>query len=199
LYAEEVPTINQQPQVSTSPSIYMLCQQAKALNVWIVGGSIPEKDGTNLYNTCVIIDNNGIIVAKHRKIHLFDIDVPGKIKFKESDALSAGLTPTLVHTPWGPIGVGICYDIRFPEYAMLLRQLGAKLLLYPGAFNMVTGVTVRRVLQFVGLIHIASGPAHWELLQRARAVDNQLFVAACSPARVAPRKEGDYVAWGHRS
>lgn len=158
----------------------MLCQKAVEHGIWIIGGSIPERDGELLYNTCVIIDNKGDIIGKHRKIHLFDIDVPGRIKFKESDALSAGQTPTIIQSPWGPIGVGICYDIRFPEYAILLRKMGARILVYPGAFNMVTG------------------PAHWELLQRARAVDNQVFVATCSPARVPPQKPGDYVAWGHR-
>ena len=156
----------------------MICRKAKEMNIWIVGGSIPERDGEGVYNTCVVVNDEGSIVAKHRKIHLFDIDVPGRIKFKESDSLSPGNTPTIFPTPWGVIGVGICYDIRFPEYAAWLRQLGARILVYPGAFNMVTG------------------PAHWELLQRARAVDNQLFVLTCSPAR---DESGGYVAWGHSS
>jgi len=111
-------------------------------------------------------------------IFQFDIDVPGKIRFKESDALTAGEEVTTVDTPWGVVGVAICYDIRFPELALIMRQRGAKLLIYPGAFNMTTG------------------PAHWELLQRARAVDNQVFVAACSPAR---DEAAGYVAWGHSS
>lgn len=158
----------------------MLCNAARDRNVWIVGGSVPERDGDKLYNTCVVVNNAGEIVGKHRKVHLFDIDVPGKITFKESDSLSPGNEPTMVNTPWGLIGVGICYDIRFPEYAIMLRQLGARMLIYPGAFNMVTG------------------PAHWELLQRARAVDNQLFVVTCSPARDTSPTPG-YLAWGHSS
>ncbi|KAA8546224.1 hypothetical protein F0562_003037 [Nyssa sinensis] len=88
--------------------------------------------------------------AKHRKIHLFDIDIPGKISFKESKTLSAGETPTIVDTEVGRIGIGICYDIRFQELAMLYAARGAHLLCYPGEFNMTTG------------------PLHWELLQRAR-------------------------------
>ena len=180
IYAEEVPSIGHSPNADKSPSTFFLCKKAKENSVWIVGGSIPEREEERLYNTCLIIDNTGSIVGKHRKIHLFDIDVPGRIKFKESDALSAGHSPTIIESPWGPIGVGICYDIRFPEYAIVLRQLGARILVYPGAFNMVTG------------------PAHWELLQRARAVDNQVFVISCSPARIPPQKAGDYVAWGHR-
>lgn len=158
----------------------MLCNVAKEKNLWIVGGSVPERDGDKLYNTCIIVNNSGEIVGKHRKVHLFDIDVPGKITFKESDSLSPGNDPTLVNTPWGLMGIGICYDIRFPEYAIMLRQRGARMLIYPGAFNMVTG------------------PAHWELLQRARAVDNQLFVVTCSPARDTSPTPG-YLAWGHSS
>ena len=138
---------------------------------------MPEREGSKLFNTCVVINPQGEIVGKHRKIHLFDINVPGKITFKESDSLSPGATPTLVDTPWGGMGIGICYDMRFPEYAMLLRERGAKILVYPGAFNMTTG------------------PAHWELLQRARAVDNQVYFVTCSPAR--DESSGGYVAWGH--
>lgn len=177
-YAEKVPSVGEAPVASESPSVNMLCGKAKEHGVWIVGGSVPEREGDKLYNTCTIINSDGRIVGKHRKVHLFDIDVPGKITFKESDSLTGGQKHTLVDTPWGPIGIGICYDIRFPEYAILLRKLGARMLIYPGAFNMVTG------------------PAHWELLQRARAVDNQLFVATCSPARDL---SGGYTAWGHSS
>jgi omega-amidase len=68
----------------------------------------------------------------------FDIDVPGKIRFQESDALTAGQSITTVDTPWGVAGVGICYDMRFPEMALIMRQRGAKILVYPGAFNMTT-------------------------------------------------------------
>jgi predicted amidohydrolase len=89
-------------------------------------------------------------------VHLFDIDIPGKITFRESEVLSAGNELTLVDTPFGKIGVAICYDVRFPELAMIAARKGAFLLLYPGAFNMTTG------------------PLHWELLARARAVDNQV-------------------------
>lgn len=189
IYAELVPPISSLPAFidpSVSPSTAKLSELAKQLKIWIIGGSIPEYDDVMsdkttkryLYNTCVVINSNGQIVAKHRKMHLFDIDIPGKMTFKESDSLTAGNQVTVFDSPWGKIGIGICYDIRFPEYAMLMRQQGCKLLVYPGAFNMVTG------------------PAHWELLQRCRAVDNQLYVAACSPARDTT---AGYVAWGHSS
>ncbi|KAF9617425.1 hypothetical protein IFM89_036386 [Coptis chinensis] len=159
-----------------SPSTGMLSEAAQRLQITIVGGSIPERYGERLYNTCCVFGKDGVLRAKHRKLHLFDIDIPGQITFKESKTLTAGENPTIVDTDVGRIGIGICYDIRFEELAMLYAARGAHLLCYPGAFNMTTG------------------PLHWELLQRARATDNQLFVATCSPAR-DPR--GGYVAWGH--
>jgi len=180
IYAEPIPNIGQSSKldISVSPSTVMLCQQAKLHSLWLVGGSIPEIDNGKLYNTALVINPDGEIIGKHRKVHLFDIDVPGKVTFKESDSLTAGNEVTVVDTPWGGMGIGICYDIRFPEYGMLMRKRGARMLIYPGAFNMVTG------------------PAHWELLQRARAVDNQCYVAACSPAR---NESSSYIAWGHSS
>ncbi|XWS70203.1 hypothetical protein CRYUN_Cryun03dG0028300 [Craigia yunnanensis] len=161
---------------NASPSTAMLSEVSSHLKITIVGGSIPERCGDKLYNTCCVFGTDGKLKAKHRKIHLFDIDIPGKITFMESKTLTAGETPTIVDTDVGRIGIGICYDIRFQELAMIYAARGAHLLCYPGAFNMTTG------------------PLHWELLQRARATDNQLYVATCSPARDAG---AGYVAWGH--
>ncbi|KAL4269728.1 hypothetical protein GQ457_HM001170 [Hibiscus cannabinus] len=115
-----------------------------------------SNDSFPLYNTCCVFGTDGKLKAKHRKIHLFDIDIPGKITFTESKTLTAGETPTIVDTDVGRIGIGICHDISFQELAMIYASRGAHLLCYPGAFNMTTG------------------PLHWELLQRARAVDNQV-------------------------
>jgi len=142
----------------------------------LIGGSIPERDGDRLYNTSPIFDPHGNLIAKHRKVHLFDINIPGKITFKESTNLSPGNSLTVVETVYGKIGIGICYDIRFAEMAGLYQKLGCVMVFYPGAFNMTTG------------------PLHWELLARSRAVDNQMFVACVSPARCL---EADYHAWGH--
>ncbi|WZZ91505.1 omega-amidase, chloroplastic isoform X1 [Brassica napus] len=161
-----------------SPSTAMLSEVSKRLKITIIGGSIPEKSGGRLYNTCCVFGSDGELKAKHRKIHLFDIDIPGKITYMESRTFSAGETPTVVDTDVGRIGIGICYDIRFQELAMMYAARGAHLLCYPGAFNMTTG------------------PLHWELLQRARATDNQLYVATCSSARDYGYC---YVAWGHSS
>lgn len=177
VYAEPIPSSLRDLDAKTHPSTAFLVETAKANKIFLVGGSIPERgECGGIYNTCLVINPNGEIIGKHRKVHLFDIDVPGKIKFKESDTLSPGSKPTTFDTPFGTVGVAICYDIRFPELSMLMRKKGASILLFPGAFNMTTG------------------PAHWELLQRARAVDNQCFVAAVSPAR---NPDSAYQAWGH--
>jgi len=176
LYAESIPFSASQVDDNSQPSTSFLIDIAKKNKIFLVGGSIPEVDDGKVYNTCLVIDPTGEIVAKHRKVHLFDIHVPGKITFRESETLSPGNSVTTFTTPHGIIGVAICYDIRFPELSMLMRRKGASFLVYPGAFNMTTG------------------PAHWELLQRARAVDNQCFVAAVSPARNPSSK---YQAWGH--
>ncbi|KAJ3261812.1 Carbon-nitrogen hydrolase [Boothiomyces macroporosus] len=153
-----------------------LSAMAKESNVYLIGGSFPEIQFGKYYNTCTIWNRVGELIGTHRKVHLFDIDIPGKITFQESKVLSPGNELTLVDTEHGTIGVGICYDIRFPEMAMIAARKGAFAMIYPGAFNTTTG------------------PLHWELLQRARAVDNQMFVAACSPARDT---SATYHAWGH--
>ncbi|KAI8775390.1 omega-amidase NIT2 isoform X1 [Biomphalaria glabrata] len=168
-YAESIPG---------GPSTEALSKAAKENSVYIVGGSIPEKDGDRLYNTCAVFNPKGELITKHRKVHLFDINVPGKIRFQESEVLSPGESLTMFSTSYCTIGVGICYDIRFAEMAQIYSNKGCSLLLYPGAFNMTTG------------------PAHWEAIQRARALDNQVFVATASPAR---DENADYVAWGHSS
>ncbi|KAG8635966.1 hypothetical protein MANES_16G084000v8 [Manihot esculenta] len=152
VYAEDIDAGS-----NSSPSTAMLSEVARLLKITIVGGSIPERYGDQLYNTCCVFDTEGKLIAKHRKIHLFDIDIPGKITFIESRTLTAGQSPTIVDTEVGRIGIGICYDIRFQELAMIYAARGAHLICYPGAFNMTTG------------------PLHWELLQRARCYSIHLF------------------------
>ncbi|KAF5330629.1 hypothetical protein D9619_005715 [Psilocybe cf. subviscida] len=161
---------------SASESVQMLSSVAKEVKTWIIGGSIPERDDGKVYNTCTVYNPEGELVAMHRKVHLFDIDIPGKIKFKESETLTGGTTVNSFDTGFAKIGLGICYDIRFPELAMIAARQGCNVLVYPGAFNLTTG------------------PLHWELLQRSRAVDNQIFFSMCSPARDLT---AGYHAWGH--
>mmetsp|Transcript_16899 Transcript_16899/g.20851 ORF Transcript_16899/g.20851 Transcript_16899/m.20851 type:complete len:288 (+) Transcript_16899:171-1034(+) len=178
-YSETIPDDTSKINHEEHPSTAMLCDLAKKHKIYLIGGSIPERDPSDkIFNTCVIVDPEGKIITKHRKMHLFDIDVPGGITFKESDTLTGGDKVTTFDTPYGKVGVGICYDMRFAELAQLMRNHGCSLLVYPGAFNTTTG------------------PPHWELLQRARALDNQVFVATASPAR---NPESKYQAWGHSS
>ncbi|XP_032485637.1 omega-amidase NIT2 [Phocoena sinus] len=165
-YAEKIP----------GDSTQKLSEVAKKCSIYVIGGSIPEEDAGKLYNTCAVFGPDGTLLVKHRKLHLFDIDVPGKITFQESKTLSPGDSFSTFDTPYCRVGLGICYDIRFAELAQIYAQRGCQLLVYPGAFNLTTG------------------PAHWELLQRGRAVDNQVYVATASPAR---DDKASYVAWGH--
>ncbi|KEY66088.1 hypothetical protein S7711_09207 [Stachybotrys chartarum IBT 7711] len=167
------------PPRDQSPSFHALSAMAKDNAVYLVGGSIPERDpaGDQYYNTSLVFSPDGTLLGTHRKVHLFDIDIPGKITFRESDVLSPGNQITLVDLPeYGTIAVAICYDVRFPELATVAARKGAFALIYPGAFNLTTG------------------PMHWRLLSQARAVDNQLYVALCSPAR---DMNASYHAYGH--
>lgn len=144
---------------------------------FLIGGSFPESENGHVYNTSLTFNPKGDLIAKHRKMHLFDINVPNGVKFKESDTLTAGNKETFIDLEgFGKIGLGICYDIRFPELAMRAARRGAFAMVYPGAFNMTTG------------------PAHWELLARSRAVDNEIYVLLASPARDTT---SNYHAWGH--
>ncbi len=154
-----------------------LADLARSNRVILVGGSIPEKDEEGrIFNTSFIFDEQGLLIGKYRKMHLFDIDIPNQMTFRESDAFSAGNSLEVVQHPTLKLAVIICYDIRFPELVRWAVLEGAQLLVVPAAFNMTTG------------------PAHWEILFRTRAVDNQLFVAAASPAR---NIGSSYQAWGH--
>jgi predicted amidohydrolase len=149
---------------------------AKERGIYLVGGSVPELTEGKVYNTCYVFDPQGQCIARHRKTHLFDIDVEGGQRFCESDVLTAGRDVTTFETPWGVMGVCICFDFRFEELSRLMALRGAQVLFVPAAFNMTTG------------------PAHWQLLFRQRAVDNQCFTVGTSPAR---DEKASYVAWGH--
>ncbi|MCJ1372716.1 hypothetical protein MMC20_003941 [Loxospora ochrophaea] len=167
------------PTKDQSPTYHALSSLAAESNTYLLGGSIPEyvPSTKKYHNTSLLFSPEGQLLATHRKVHLFDIDIPGKITFRESDVLSPGNKVTLVDLPpYGRIGLAICYDVRFPELATVAARKGCFLLLYPGAFNLTTGAL------------------HWSLQARARAMDNQLYVGLCSPAR---DMEASYNAWGH--
>ncbi|MBQ3472641.1 MAG: carbon-nitrogen hydrolase family protein [Methanobrevibacter sp.] len=172
-YAEEL---------SDSKTLKEISNIAKEENIHVLAGSIPELERNNekgtgsIYNTAVFFENNGKLVGKHRKMHLFDIDVKGKIYFKESDTLSAGNDFTVIKTNLATIGIGICYDIRFVELSRIMALNGAEILIFPGAFNLTTG------------------PAHWQLLFRSRALDNQVYTIGVAPAL---DKDASYNSYGH--
>ena len=158
------------------PAQQALSSLAAELGIYIVGGSLPERENGKLYNTSYVYSRDGRQLAKHRKVHLFDIDVSGGQRFFESDTLSPGNTVTTFETEFGIMGLCICFDLRFEELSRLMCLQGAKVIFVPAAFNMTTG------------------PAHWELLFRQRAVDNQCFMIGVSPAR---DETAGYVAYGN--
>ena len=155
----------------------VLGETAAAQGVYLAAGSFPEEDGQGrLFNTGYVFDRGGRTLARHRKMHLFDIQVAGGQSFRESDTFSAGNMYTVFETEFGKMGLCICFDIRFPELFSLMVQAGARVILAPAAFNMTTG------------------PAHWDLVFRQRAVDGQCFTAGAAPAR---DPSASYVSYGH--
>ena len=114
-YAEPIPSSSAEINSGDSPSLAMLRNVAKEKGVYLVGGSISEVENGKVFNTSITFGPDGALLTKHRKMHLFDIHVPGKITFRESDTLTSGSTVSSFDTPFGKVGVGICYDIRFPE------------------------------------------------------------------------------------
>ena len=105
---------------------------AKSTKTYLIGGSIPERHNDTLYNTSLVFSPIGELIATHRKVHLFDIDIPGKIKFKESEVLSPGNKLATFDTQYGKLGLAICYDVRFPEMAMTAAREGCAVMIYPG-------------------------------------------------------------------
>lgn len=159
------------------PAWQMLSEYARSYGIYLIAGSIPERSPEGrIFNTSYVFDRQGRQIAKHRKVHLFDIDVKGGQRFKESDTLTPGDRDTVFDTEFGRMGVCICYDIRFPEMLRLTVNDGARMVFVPAAFNMTTG------------------PAHWEISFRVRALDNQIYMMGCAPARDSST---GYVSWGH--
>lgn len=148
---------------------------ARELGILLVGGSVPETENDKIYNTCFVFDKQGRQIARHRKVHLFDVDLPD-MRFRESATFSPGENITVFDTEYGKMGCAICFDARFPELFRAMAVRGAKIIFLPAQFNTKTG------------------PAHWDMTLRMRAVDNELFIVGASAARY----EGfNYLCWGH--
>lgn len=153
---------------------------ASSLSLWLSLGGFHEKgpeDENRVYNSHVVIDSSGEIVSVYRKVHLFDIDVPEGVRLKESDyTIQGNRVVSPVSSPVGKIGLGICYDLRFPEFSLSLVKGGAEILTYPSAFTVPTGM------------------AHWESLLRCRAIESQCYViAAAQIGRHNPKR----TSYGH--
>ncbi|KAL6435052.1 hypothetical protein ACFW04_005269 [Cataglyphis niger] len=149
-------------------------------DIWLSLGGIHEAsdDSGKIYNTHILINNVGDLVAAYRKIHLFDMDNKDTgVRLMESDYVLKGtqIVPP-VFTPIGKLALSICYDMRFPELSLTLRNMGAQILTYPSAFTYQTGA------------------AHWEVMLRARAIENQCYVIAAAQTGAHNKKR---VSWGH--
>ena len=154
-------------------SLTLMARLARELQIHIVAGSITEQAAagdSRCYNTSVLLGPDGKQIAVYRKIHLFDIDLPGRVTVRESDTKLAGADVVTASTPLGAIGLSICYDLRFPELYRRLTFAGAQIIAIPSAFTFPTG------------------EAHWEPLIRARAIENQAYMIA--PAQFGPNVYG---------
>jgi predicted amidohydrolase len=139
-----------------------LAETAKRHRMWVHGGSVLELDGDRVYNTSVLFDREGELVATYRKIHLFDADPPDAVPSRESFLFAPGDEVVTAETEFGRIGMSICYDVRFPELYRQLAVRGATIVFVPAAFRFETGKD------------------HWDVLLRARAIEDQVFVIAAA-------------------
>ncbi|XP_072986038.1 deaminated glutathione amidase, chloroplastic/cytosolic [Typha latifolia] len=159
------------------PIMQKYCSLARESNIWLSLGGFQEKgpDNAHLSNTHVLVDDSGKIRNVYRKIHLFDVDVPGNMVYKESSFTTAGNDIIAEDSPIGRLGLTVCYDLRFPElYQQLRFEHQAQILLVPSAFTKVTGA------------------AHWEILLRARAIETQCYVVAAAQAGKHNEKRESY-------
>ncbi|MBK8013809.1 MAG: carbon-nitrogen hydrolase family protein [Deltaproteobacteria bacterium] len=148
------------------PTFQRFSDLARALRIHLIAGTLPEiaSDDTHAFNTSVVFGPDGARLGRYRKIHLFDVELGEGATHHESATVEAGTSATVVDTPLGKLGLSICYDVRFPGLYRALARAGAEILSVPAAFTVPTGRD------------------HWEVLIRARAIENQCFLLA--PAQV---------------
>ena len=145
------------------PTHRRLADLAAELGIHLLIGSVAERaegDTERCHNTSLLFDPRGELVASYRKMHLFDVDIPGGVRFSESKTCSRGSELVVAETALGILGLSICYDLRFPEVYRAMRDLGAQILMVPSAFTLMTGKD------------------HWHALLRARAIETQCYVMA---------------------
>ncbi len=167
-------------EAADGPILADMRKAARATGVWLLLGGFPERPGAQapgrIANTSVLLDPAGTIQARYRKVHLFDVDVPGGHRFRESETVEPGTDVLVAETPWGGLGLTICYDLRFPELYRQLVSRGARMIAVPSAFTRETGKD------------------HWHVLLRARAIENQAYVWA--PAQFG-QHGGKRASYGH--
>ncbi len=185
-FAEPLPPVGERG--PAGPIVAAMQEVARETGAWLVLGGMPEKipnDPGHIYNAAVVLDGDGTVRAIYRKIHLFDVAIPGGAEFRESATVAPGSEPVIVDTPVGPVGLTICYDLRFPELYRALAAKGARLVVVPAAFTAHTGKD------------------HWHVLLRARAIENQLYVIAAAQFGQHNPKRATYGhalvvdPWGH--
>jgi len=159
------------------PTTDILAALARELGIHLCAGSLLERapDGGRAFNTSCLFGPDGGLLARYRKVHLFDVDLPGRVSVRESDTRAPGTDVVTVRTALGTLGLSICYDLRFPELYRALVRAGAQVLLVPSAFTFPTG------------------SAHWEVLCRARAIESQCWLIAPDQTGRSPHGFAD---WG---
>ncbi|HYL03704.1 MAG TPA: carbon-nitrogen hydrolase family protein [Steroidobacteraceae bacterium] len=161
----------------SGPVQQFLADHARRLRLWIVGGTIPLKSGADgrVAAASLVYDSDGTRAARYDKIHLFDVDIPGRAEsYRESAHVAPGAEAQVLDTPVGRLGLSVCYDVRFPELYRRLSARGAQLLAVPSAFTAPTG------------------RAHWETLLRARAIENLCYVIAPAQSGFHPSGRETY-------
>jgi predicted amidohydrolase len=160
------------------PILTEMAALARSAKVHLLLGGFPEvgPDAQRIHNTAVLLDPKGDVISLYRKVHLFDVDLPGGAHFRESDVVAPGQEAVVATLPWGGLGLTVCYDLRFPELYRRLVEKGARVLAVPAAFTAETGKD------------------HWRVLLRARAIENQAYVIA--PAQFGAHG-GKRASYGH--
>jgi predicted amidohydrolase len=148
---------------------------ARETKAWLLAGSLPIRAPSGkVFNRSVLFDDKGSVVAFYDKIHLFDVDLPSGERYRESATFEAGDRAVVAETPWGKLGMSVCYDVRFPHLYRQLAQAGARYIVVPSAFTKVTG------------------EAHWHVLLRARAIEAGAFVFAAAQTGTHPEGRRTY-------
>jgi len=164
--------------VDSGPTTALLQRLAREGGVTVHGGSFLERDGDRFYNTTVACDPEGRVIARYRKIHLFDVETPGGRIYRESDVVSAGTEVSTYDVKGVRIGCSICYDLRFGELYRRLAGAGARVIAVPAAFTLETGKD------------------HWEVLLRARAIETQTWIVAAAQTGTHETPAGPRQTWG---